>query len=53
MLSLINGSGSFKLNIFVAVLDGIVTGMGFAVFPVLVCDRGMTGFWYGEVFPAL
>lgn len=48
MLSLINGSGNFKLNISIAVLDGIVMRIFFAMFLGLVCNMGIKGFWYGD-----
>ena len=48
MLSLINGSGNFRLNISIAVLDGIVMRIGFAMFLGLVCSMGIRGFWVGD-----
>lgn len=48
MVSLINGSGNYKLNISIAVLDGIVMRILFAMFLGLVCNMGITGFWYGD-----
>ena len=48
MMSLINGSGNFKLNISIAVLDGILMRIGFAMFLGLVCNMGIKGFWYGD-----
>ncbi len=45
---LINGSGNASLNLAVALLDGIVMRIGFALFLGLVCGMGVYGFWYGN-----
>ena len=48
MTALINGSGNSKLNLAVALLDGIVMRIGFAYFLGQVCGLGIYGFWYGD-----
>lgn len=47
MSALINGSGNSKLNLCVAVFDGVVARIGFAVLLGLVFDMGYMGFWIG------
>lgn len=48
MMSLINGSGNSKLNLAIAIFDGIVMRIGFAYFLGVICDLGIQGFWYGN-----
>ena len=48
MNTLINGSGNFKVNFVVAILDGFVMRMGLAVFMGLTLEMGYVGFWYGD-----
>lgn len=48
MFALINGSGNSKLNFFVALLDGIIARIGFALFLGIICNMGLFGFWYGN-----
>ncbi|MDD3251075.1 MAG: MATE family efflux transporter [Lachnospiraceae bacterium] len=48
MFSLINGSGNPKLNLAVALLDGIFVRIGLALFLGLTCGMGVYGFWYGH-----
>ncbi|MCJ7837124.1 MATE family efflux transporter [Cuneatibacter sp. NSJ-177] len=50
MFSLINGSGNSKLNLAVALLDGIIARIGLAMLLGLVFDMGVYGFWYGNAF---
>ena len=47
MMALINGSGNSKLNLCVAIFDGVVARIGFAVLLGLVFDMGYMGFWIG------
>ena len=46
--ALINGSGASKLNLAVALFDGIVARIGLALLLGVVLDWGITGFWYGN-----
>lgn len=48
MFSLINGSGNSKLNLAVALLDGLIIRIGLALFLGLACGMGVYGFWYGH-----
>lgn len=48
MFALINGSGNSKLNLAVALLDGIFMRIGLAVFLGLILGFGVYGFWYGN-----
>ncbi|MBE5781342.1 MAG: MATE family efflux transporter [Clostridiales bacterium] len=50
MFSLINGSGNSKLNLCVALLDGVVVRIGLALYLGLVAGWGIHGFWYGHAF---
>lgn len=50
MFALINGSGNSKLNLAVALLDGIIARIGLAMLLGLVFDMGVYGFWYGNAF---
>lgn len=53
MFSLINGSGNSKLNLFVALMDGIFARIGLALFLGLVCNMGLYGFWYGNALASM
>lgn len=46
---LIDGSGNYKLNFFVAFLDGIINRIGFALLFGLVIVKGWSGFLWGDV----
>lgn len=48
MSSLINGSGNARLNLAVALLDGIILRIGASLLLGLVCGLGIFGFWYGN-----
>lgn len=48
MNTLINGSGNYRVNFAVAILDGIVLRIGLAVLLGLILDFGYIGFWYGD-----
>ena len=48
MSSLINGSGNFKLNLAVALLDGIFMRIGFSLILGISFGMGVFGFWYGN-----
>ncbi len=50
MFALINGSGHSRLNLVVALLDGIVARIGLALLLGLAFDMGVYGFWYGNAF---
>lgn len=50
MFSLINGSGNSKLNLIVALLDGIIARVGLALLLGLYFQMGIYGFWYGNAF---
>ncbi len=48
LFALINGSGNSKLNLAVALLDGVIGRIGLTLLLGLVCSYGIYGFWYGE-----
>ncbi len=48
MSALINGSGNFKLNLAVALLDGVFMRIGLSVLLGLTFAFGVYGFWYGS-----
>jgi putative MATE family efflux protein len=48
MFTLINGSGNSKLNLAVALLDGVFVRIGLALLLGLVFNMGVYGFWYGN-----
>lgn len=50
MFSLINGSGNSKLNLAVALLDGIIARVGLGLLLGLTFQMGVYGFWYGNAF---
>jgi Na+-driven multidrug efflux pump len=47
-MSLITGSGNSKLNLVVAIIDGIVARIGFALLLGRVFQLGVVGYWYGH-----
>ena len=51
MFSLINGSGNSRLNLAVALLDGIIVRIGLAFF--LGKGFGVIGYWYGAALAGL
>ena len=48
--SLINGSGNSKLNLFVAILDGVIGRIGIAYILGWALSMGPQGFWLGDAF---
>ena len=46
--SLISASGNSKLNLVVALLDGVIMRIGLAMFLGLTMNWGIKGFWYGD-----
>lgn len=48
MSSLINGSGNFRLNLAVALLDGVFMRIGLSLLLGLTFGMGVYGFWYGH-----
>ncbi|MGH0053001.1 MAG: MATE family efflux transporter [Sphaerochaetaceae bacterium] len=48
MNALINGSGNYKVNFAVALLDRIIMRIGLALLLGLVWDFGYLGFWFGD-----
>ena len=53
MFSLINGSGNSRLNLVVAILDGIIARIGLGLLLGLVFEMGVYGFWYGNALAGL
>ena len=51
--ALINGSGNSKLNLAVALLDGIAARIGLALLLGVTLDMGIRGFWYGNALAGL
>ncbi len=51
--ALINGSGNSKLNLAVALLDGIFTRIGLSLLLGVVLGLGIRGFWYGNALSGL
>jgi len=51
--ALINGSGNSRLNLAVALIDGIVSRIGFSLFLGVYLGWGIRGFWYGNAFSGL
>ncbi len=51
--ALINGSGNSKLNLAVALLDGIVCRIGLALLLGVVFSMGIKGLWYGNALSGL
>ena len=48
MMSLINGSGNFKLNLAVALLDGVLMRICLSLLLGITVGMGVYGFWYGH-----
>lgn len=48
MIALINGSGNFKLNLSVALLDGVFMRICLSLLLGLSVGLGVHGFWYGH-----
>ena len=48
MNALINGSGNYKVNFAVAMLDGIILRIGLALLFGVYMGMGYKGFWYGD-----
>lgn len=48
MQSLINGSGNSRMNLAVALLDGIFVRIGLTLVLGVACGFGIYGFWYGS-----
>ena len=46
--SLINGSGNSRLNLAVALMDGILTRIGLSLLLGITLGFGIEGFWYGN-----
>ena len=51
--ALINGSGNSRLNLLVALLDGIVARIGLALLLGVALSMGIVGFWYGNALAGL
>ncbi len=51
--ALINGSGNSKLNLAVALIDGIFTRIGLSFLLGVVFAMGIRGFWYGHALSGL
>ena len=51
--ALINGSGNSKLNLMVALLDGILCRIGLSFLLGVVFEYGIRGFWYGNALSGL
>ena len=48
--ALINGSGNYKLNLCVAIIDGMIARVGIAYLLGNVFSMGCVGYWYGDAF---
>jgi Na+-driven multidrug efflux pump len=48
MNALLNGSGNYRMNFAVAILDGIIMRVGLALLFGLVLDMKHYGFWLGD-----
>lgn len=46
--SIINGSGNTKLNLAVALIDGVISRIGLAALLGFALDLGCRGFWLGD-----
>ena len=51
--ALINGSGHSRLNLLVALLDGIVCRIGLSLLLGVTLGMGIRGFWYGNALSGL
>lgn len=50
MMSLIYGSGVTKMNLFVALFDGVVARIGLSLVLAELFNMGLSGYWYGNAF---
>ena len=48
MFALISASGNSRLNLVIALLDGVIARIGFALLLGVTFDLGIKGFWYGD-----
>ena len=48
--ALINGSGNSRLNLAVALLDGVASRIGLSLLLGVTFGMGIRGFWYGNAF---
>lgn len=48
MNTLLNGSGDYKINFLVAILDGMVNRIGFSLLLGIVLKMNYVGFWLGD-----
>lgn len=48
MNALMNGSGNYKINFVVALLDGFIIRIGGALLLGIALNLGYMGFWYGD-----
>ena len=46
--AIINGSGNSRLNLLVALIDGMISRIGFAALLGFALHMGCQGFWYGD-----
>ena len=51
--ALINGSGNSRLNLLVALLDGIICRIGLSLLLGVALGWGIRGFWYGNALSGL
>lgn len=51
--ALINGSGNSRMNLAVALLDGIACRIGLSLLLGVVLSWGISGFWYGNALSGL
>jgi len=51
--ALINGSGNSRLNLLVALLDGILCRIGLALLLGVALSLGIRGFWFGNALAGL
>ena len=51
--ALINGSGNSRLNLMVALLDGILCRIGMALLLGVAAGMGIMGFWLGNAMAGL
>ena len=51
--ALINGSGNSRMNLLVALLDGIACRIGLSLLLGVTLGMGISGFWYGNALSGL
>lgn len=51
--SLMNGSGNYKINFVVTILDAIILRIGLGLLLGLALGMGYKGFWYGNAITAM